>query len=120
MILPGIGSWLTRRMLLSPEKEAVVDGEKRITYRQLNQRTNRLSRALSRQGLQYGDRIGVLAYNRLEFIEVIMASAKLGLMLVPLNWRLTASEMTFILKDSRTKALVFDPQLADLAGEVAD
>lgn len=120
MPLPGIGSWLTKRVLLSPEKEAVVDGEKRITYRQLNQRTNRLSRALSRRGLQYGDRIGVLAYNRLEFIEVIMASAKLGLMLVPLNWRLTASEIAFILKDSRTKALVFDPQLADLAGEVAE
>ena len=51
MTLPGIGSWLTRRVLLSPEKEAVVDGEKRLTYRQLNQRTNRLSRALMDLGL---------------------------------------------------------------------
>jgi fatty-acyl-CoA synthase len=118
MILPGIGSWLTRRMLLSPEKEAVVDGEKRITYRQLNQRTNCLARALGNLGLQYGDRIGILAHNRLEFIEVIMASAKLGLMLVPLNWRLTADELAFILTDSQTETLVFGTELAVLAAEV--
>lgn len=118
MTLPGIGTWLTRRVLLSPDKEAVVDGGKRLTYRQLNQRTNRLSRALMELGLAYGDRLGILAYNRLEYLEVIMAAAKLGLMLVPLNWRLTAVELAFILEDSQTETLVFDPALADLAREV--
>ncbi len=118
MTLPGIGTWLTRRVLLSPDKEAVVDGQKRLTYQQLNQRTNRLSRALMDLGLQYGDRLGILSHNRLEFLEVIMAAAKLGLILVPLNWRLTASELAFILEDSRTETLVFGPELADLAREV--
>ena len=118
MTLPGIGSWLTRRVLLSPDKEAVVDGDKRISYQQLNQRTNRLSRALMGLGLQYGDRLGILAHNRLEFLEVIMATAKLGLILVPLNWRLTAPELSFILEDSQTETLVFGPELADLAREV--
>ncbi len=118
MTLPGIGTWLTRRVLLSPNKEAVVDGDKRITYRLLNQRTNRLSRALMDLGLQYGDRLGILAHNRLEFLEVIMAAAKLGLILVPLNWRLTASELSFILEDSQTETLVFGPELVDLVQEV--
>ena len=118
MTLPGIGSWLTRRVLLSPDKEAVVDGEKRLTYRQLNQRTNRLSRALMDLGLTYGDRLGILAHNRLEFLEVIMAAAKLGLILVPLNWRLTAIELAFILEDSQTETLVFGSELAELAREV--
>ena len=106
MTLPGIGTWLTRRVLLSPDKEAVVDGQKRLTYQQLNQQTNRLSRALMGLGLQYGDRLGILAHNRLEFLEVIMAAAKLGLILVPLNWRLTASELSFILKDSQDRKSV--------------
>jgi len=120
MTLPGIGTWLTRRVLLSPNKEAVVDGGIRLTYRQLNQRTNRLSRALMRLGLKYGDRLAVLAHNRLEFLETIMAAAKLGLILVPLNWRLTASELGFILKDSRTEALIYGQELADLAQAVRD
>ncbi|MFH1090561.1 MAG: AMP-binding protein, partial [Pseudomonadota bacterium] len=97
----GIGFWLTKRELLTPDKEAVVDADRRLSYRQLNHRVNRLSRGLESLGLKYGDRISILAYNCLEFIEVIMAAAKLGLILVPLNWRLTPSELGFILDDSR-------------------
>lgn len=115
----GIGYWLTRREQLTPDKEAVVDRDRRLTYRELNQRVNRLARALAGQGLQKGDRLAILSYNSLEFLEVILASAKLGLMLAPLNWRLTASELNFILADSGAKTLVFDPELSELAGEAA-
>lgn len=113
----GIGYWLEKRQALCPAKEAVVDGPRRLTYAQLNQRVNRLCGALSGLGLKRGDRLGMLAYNCLEFVEVIMATAKLGLVLVPLNWRLTAAELGFILGDSGTRALVFDPQLEKLAAE---
>ncbi len=116
----GIGSWLLRREHLTPNREAVVDGDRRVSYRQINQRVNRLANALKDMGMTHGDRIGVLSYNRLEFVEVIMASAKLGLVLVPLNWRLTPDELTFILNNSDTKTLVFDPELAQLAGEVSE
>ena len=111
----GIGYWLTKRELLTPDKEAVVDGERRVNYRQLNRRVNRLCRALAAQGLMYGDRVAILAYNCLEFIEVIMASAKLGLILVPLNWRLTPAELGFIINDSGAETLIFEPELAELA-----
>jgi len=114
----GIGYWLTRREVLCPNKEAVVDGERRMSYRQLNRRVNRLANALAAEGLDYGDRIGMLSYNCLEFVEVIMAAAKLGLILVPLNWRLTAAELAFQMKDSDTRTLVFDRELTELAGKV--
>ncbi len=114
----GIGYWLTRREQLTPEREAVVDRERRVTYRQLNHRVNRLAHALGGLGLAKGDRLAILSYNSLEFVEVILAAAKLGLMLVPLNWRLTASELGFILSDSGARALVFDPELEELAGEL--
>ncbi|MBU4573757.1 MAG: AMP-binding protein, partial [Desulfarculus sp.] len=111
----GIGFWLTKREEIAPDKEAVVDGGRRLSYRQLNRRVNRLARALQAQGLGQGDRLALLSYNSQEYIEVIMASAKLGLVLVPLNWRLTAAELTFQLGDSGVKTLIFDPDLQDLA-----
>ncbi len=118
MKVPGIGSWLVQRERLTPEKEAVVDGGRRLTCRELNQRVNRLARALQSHGLRPGERIGILSFNRLEFIEVIMAAAKLGLILVPLNWRLTADELGFILNDSGTETLFFDPGLEELAAGI--
>ncbi len=116
--MPGIRYWLTKREMLSPHKEAVVDGTRRLSYLQLNRRVNQLTRALAGLGLAPGERIGLLAYNCLEYVEVIMAAAKLGLILVPLNWRLAPAELAFILGDSQTGALIYDPELAELAGGI--
>lgn len=120
MKLPGIGTWLAKREFLTPAKEAVVDGERRVDYRELNRRVNRLSAALQGLGLNSGDRIGILAYNGLEFLETIMAAAKLGLILVPLNWRLTATELSFILNDSGAETLLFVSDLSDLVEGIMD
>lgn len=113
--MPGIGFWLTRRELLNGDREAVVEVGRRVTYRQLNRRVNQLSRMLRGIGLGHGDRCAILAYNCLEFVEVLFAAAKLGLIVVPLNWRLAAAELAFILTDSGTKTLFFD---SDFAGTV--
>jgi fatty-acyl-CoA synthase len=110
----GIGSWLKKREHLTPTKDAVVDGKRRVNYHQLNERVNRLCGALLEMGLQGGDRIGILSYNCLEFVEVIMAAAKLGTVLVPLNWRLTATELAFIINDSGAETLFFDLELVKL------
>jgi fatty-acyl-CoA synthase len=115
MEISGIGAWLTKRELLTPAKVAIVDGERRLNYQQLNRRVNRLAGALQGLGLQPGDRISILSYNRLEFVEVIMAGAKLGLILVPLNWRLTPPELSFNLNDSGAETLLFDAGLSELA-----
>jgi fatty-acyl-CoA synthase len=110
--MAGIGFWLTKRELLHGDREAVVDGERRLSYRALNGRVNRLARSLQSMGLKQGDRIAVLAYNGLEYVETIFAAAKLGLILVPLNWRLAPAELAFILSDSMTETLLFDSEFS--------
>ncbi len=120
MEVAGVGSWLVKREFLTPVKEAVVDGEKRLTYRELNCRVNRLANALLGLGLQNGDRVAVLSYNRVEFLEIIMAAAKLGLMVVPLNWRLTAPELAFIVNDSNAETLFFDAGLIELVKDLKE
>ncbi len=116
----GIGFWLTKRAFLNGDQEAVVDGNRRISYRELNSRVNRLSRALQALGLKPGDRCALLAYNCLEYVEVIFATAKLGLLLVPLNWRLSPAELAFNLSDSGTETLIFDPGFAQLIPGLVD
>jgi len=111
----GIGFWLTKRAFLNGEQEAVVDGRRRVTYRELNDRVNRLSRVLQSLGLKPGARCALLAYNCLEYVEVIFAAAKMGLLLVPLNWRLSPAELAFNLSDSGTETLLFDPEFAEVA-----
>jgi fatty-acyl-CoA synthase len=116
----GIGFWLTKRAFLNGDREAVVDGNRRISYRKLNGRVNRLSRALQGLGLKPGDRCALLAYNCLEYAEVIFAAAKLGLLLVPLNWRLSPAELAFNLSDSGTETLIFDPGFGRLIPGLVD
>jgi fatty-acyl-CoA synthase len=112
---PGIGFWLTQRERLSGEREALVQGERRLNYRELNRRVNRLASWLSQAGLKTGDRCAYLAYNGVEVVELIFAAAKLGLILVPLNWRLAAKELAFILSDSGTETLFFDADFTKTA-----
>ncbi len=119
-MIPGIGSWLTKRAILTPDKEAVVHGEKRLTYHDLNGRVNRLSRALQGIGIRSGDRLSILSVNGVEYVETIMATAKLGAIVVPLNWRLTPTELTFILNDSGAETLLFHPDLLEAAGKLKE
>jgi fatty-acyl-CoA synthase len=111
----GIGYWLEQRAQLHPRREAVVDGLRRLTYGDLEGRVNRLARALQADGLRHGDRCAMLAANCLEYVEVIFAAAKLGVILVPLNWRLSPPELAFNLNDSGTETLLFSPDFAETA-----
>jgi fatty-acyl-CoA synthase len=116
----GIGFWLTKRAFLNGDREAVVDGSRRISYQELNSRVNRLSLGLLALGLKPGDRLAMLAYNCLEYTEVIFAAAKLGLLLVPLNWRLSPAELAFNLSDSGTETLIFAPGFAGVVSGLVD
>jgi fatty-acyl-CoA synthase len=114
----GIGSWLKYRGKVTPEKEAIVEGDKRINYRDLNIRVNRAARALQKLGVKPGDRVSIIAFNCIEFVELIMGAAKIGAMLVPLNWRLTPYELTFIVTDSGAQTLIFDEAFAKAVEEI--
>ena len=111
----NIGLFLTKRALLNPTREAYVDGNhgERLTFAGLNARANRIANAFIEDGVEKGERVGLLLMNSAEFMEAYFALAKIGAVVVPLNWRLVANELEFILKDSGTKRLVFGEEFFD-------
>lgn len=93
-----------------PEKTAIIFGEKCITYTEFNERTNRLSNALKGLGIRPGDHVAALFYNCPEFLETLFAVVKLGGVFVPLNFRLSTSELVTLLNHSDSCALIFGPE----------
>jgi long-chain acyl-CoA synthetase len=106
--------------IATPNSVAVIDGDRTLTYRELDERSSRFARVLSTLGLQRGDRVAVLLGNRLEYCELAAGIAKAGLCMVPVNPRLTSPEITYILRHSQTQALVLDDALARVAHELLD
>ena len=100
----------------SASEIAVVDGERTLTYAALNERSSRLGNSLLYSGLRRGDRVAVVLGNRLEYPEVAAGLGKVGMPSVPVNPRLTAPEMTYILGHSGAKAVILDDAHADKAG----
>jgi fatty-acyl-CoA synthase len=88
-----IGELLTAQARRVPRHTALVDGPRRLDYLALNSRVNRLAHGLQRMHLGRGDRVGILAENRSEYIECAFAAAKLGIILCALNWRLAKDEL---------------------------
>ena len=106
----NIGLLLTKRASLSPHMDGLVEVEagRRFTFAELNARCNRTAQALATLGVRKGDRVGLLLMNGVEFVESFFAIAKLGAIVVPLNWRLVADELAFILADSGATVLIYD------------
>jgi fatty-acyl-CoA synthase len=110
-----IGDWLGKRELLTPERLALVDDTTgaRYTYRDLNARANRLAASLrERCAVAKGDRVAILARNQVAYLDALFATGKLGAILVPLNWRLTAHELAYMFKDSGARTLIYDDAFA--------
>ncbi|WP_117214453.1 acyl-CoA synthetase [Allorhizocola rhizosphaerae] len=112
MLNEGVGSWTARRARMSPGRVAVVYGGREWTYGQLHERASRLAGALGGLGVRHGDRVAYLGPNHPAFLETLFATGQLGGVFVPLNWRLAAPELAYILSDSGTRVLVFDPEHA--------
>ena len=103
----------------TPTKTAVIDGARSLSFAEVNDRSSRLASHLLAAGLQHGDRVAVLLGNRLEYPEIAAGIAKAGLVMVPLNPRLTPAEAGFILEHSRACALVLDDALTSVVGDFA-
>ena len=117
-VLPTVGESLSAHARLRPDDIGALDLERRLTYRQWNARSCRLANALLASGLSKGDRVAVLAYNCLEWVEIYAACAKAGLIAVPINFRLTGPEAAFILKDSGARAIIVQDALVDVIASV--
>jgi len=106
---------LPKAVKLYPHREAVVCGNVRMSYLKFGKRVWRLCRGLSALGLCRKDRIAILHENCHIFLETYFAAAHLGLILVPLNFRLAAQELAVILTDSGSKVLIAQEPFRDKA-----
>ena len=110
----NIGSYLARRAILNPDREALVCEDVRLTWSEFNARANRLCHAVRRLGIGHGDRVGLLALNEPEYLDMFYGLGKIGAILVPINYRLAGPEMQYMLSDSGVKAFVFGPEYVDV------
>jgi long-chain acyl-CoA synthetase len=89
-----------------PDKVAAVFNEKRLTYAELNARANRLAHGLMKRGLKRGDKVSLILYNCIEFLEIYHALARIGAVSVPINFRLVPAEREYIINNSDSVGLI--------------
>ena len=104
---------------LHGDRECIVFEGSRLTYKELDDRVNRLANYLLSLELDGFKHIAVLAENCPQYVEMYFAAAKAGCVTVPLNFRLARNELIPILKDAEAKVLFFGQGYADTAGEIA-
>lgn len=95
---------------LTPSKLGARDSRRRLSYAEWNERASRLGAALRGLGLARGERVGVLAYNCLAWMEIYVGLARAGLVAVPLNFRLSGPEIAYILDNAEVGAVIAGPE----------
>ncbi|MEM9683978.1 MAG: long-chain-fatty-acid--CoA ligase [Pseudomonadota bacterium] len=116
-----ISNWIAHRADWSPDKVAVHFEGTDIDYASMEDRVGRLAGALADGlGVTAGDRVAHLGYNSPELLELLFACARIGAILVPLNWRLTASEHAFVLGDCSPRAILVEPDFHDHVARIHD
>ena len=116
----NVGLLLAKRAHLNPDLEALIDASsgRRLSFAALNAGCNRTAHALAARGIGKGDRVAILTLNCPEFIETFFALCKLGAVVVPLNVRLVARELSYILKDSGARTLVYGEEFRATVADI--
>ncbi|MBU6271105.1 MAG: AMP-binding protein [Betaproteobacteria bacterium] len=107
-----VGELLAEQVLRTPERRAVDDGHRALSYRELDQRVNRLANALASLGVCRGERVAILAENRIEYLEATFAAARLGAILCALNWRLARDELAHCVGLVSPRVMLVSPRFA--------
>src|ERR1700742_4027185 len=105
---------------MQPHATALRFAGRTLTWADLQRRVSALAAALSRRGVGFGDRVMVLMLNRTEFVESVLAANMLGAIAVPLNFRLTPSEIAFLVDDCEARVMITEPVLAPVAAGVRE
>ncbi|WP_225879171.1 acyl-CoA synthetase [Zeimonas arvi] len=113
----GFADLLWRSARRVPDKTALVWGGLRQTYAELDDTVNRTANALARRGIGKGDRLALLSRNNHAFVVLSFAAARLGVILVPVNFMLKAAEVAYILGHSGSVALVAEDSLLQVASD---
>jgi long-chain acyl-CoA synthetase len=113
-----LGDIPTKYARLEPERECLVCGEVRLSWKQLNQRVNRLAHGLAGLGVKKDTKVAVLAFNCHRYVEIYYATSKLGAIAVPLNFRLSLDELVYVINHSDAQVLMVGAELMDAAGQI--
>ena len=114
------GQMLAVQARLQPDRIGARDLERSMSFALWNRRACRLANALLGLGLAKGDRVAVLAYNCVEWLEIYAGAAKAGLVVVPVNFRFVAREAAYVIADAEAAALIVQADLLPLADEARD
>lgn len=108
--------WLKRHSLYSPDRSAIVDvhTNREFSYGEFFRIANYFAATLAEKGISEGDRVAVLAHNRVETVFLFYALQRLGAILVPVNFRLSTGEVDYILSDSGAKLLIFGSEMSEV------
>jgi acyl-CoA synthetase (AMP-forming)/AMP-acid ligase II len=107
----NVGDSLTRSAARYPDRRALVDGRRRLTYREFNALVNRFAHSLAGAGYRRGDALALAAGNSIEFLATYYGCAKLGVVCVPVNLGWRADEVAYVLGHSRARGIVIEQQL---------
>ena len=118
--LLNFGEMLSVHARLSPNRVGARDLDRAMTFAQWNERSCRLANALLGLGLSKGDRVAILAYNCVEWCEIFAATAKAGLVALPINFRLVGKEVLYIVGNSEASAIIVQDELVDLVEEIRE
>lgn len=109
---------IVRNARIFRNREAWIAGDRRMTFHEFLEETDRVAAALYHVGIRKGDRLGILSQNCLEFVLLYGAAARLGAVMLPINWRLTPAEVEYILNDGRPKVFFAGNEYLSLAREL--
>lgn len=116
----NIGEWTTKWALLDPKGPCIKYQGLELTKAEFNIRINRLAHALLDLGVKKGDRVAALMANSNVFLEILFATSKLGVIMVPLNFRLAATELDFIINNAEPVVLFYSPEFLATVDELKD
>jgi len=120
-MIVDIPDLVAKRAALSADRVAFEDAAtgRTLTYAELNANAGRAASLLAARGVRKGDRVAILTRNRIEFFEILLGCAKLGAILVPLNWRMPPAELDGLIADAEPVLLVHGDQEAQAALRLA-
>ncbi|MFX0034123.1 MAG: AMP-binding protein [Candidatus Hermodarchaeota archaeon] len=101
-----------------PNKLALKDIKRQLTFKELNERTNKLANGILKSGIKKGDKVAILSNNCIEFMELYVAAAKGGFIVVPLNFRLHPDDISFIINNSDAKWLFIESRFYEATEKI--
>ncbi|MFX0140954.1 MAG: AMP-binding protein [Candidatus Hodarchaeota archaeon] len=101
-----------------PNKLALKDARRQLTFKELNERTNKLANGILKSGVKKGDKLAILSNNSIEFMEIYVAAAKGGFIIVPLNFRLHPDDISFIINNSDAKWLFVESRFQEATEKI--